>query len=102
MKRIVKPNQNTDLSSLEPPKVPDVFITDISVDGLLGDGLQALRREVKNLLMLSAKGKLDAASARDLRDTVKLLFELKDREKDILESMSEEALQKAVETTDDN
>lgn len=55
-------------------------ITDTSVDALLDGGLLALSREMKNLLIASAKGKLDSASARDLRDSIKLLFELKERE----------------------
>lgn len=101
MRRIVKPNQLTDLSPLQPP---DMAVSDISVTRLIDDGLLALYREMKNLLSLSAKGKLDAASSRDLRDTVKLLFELKDRENESLKSVTDEQLEeqaKAALSTDD-
>lgn len=73
--------------------VVDKPISDISIDSLLGDGLLGLYREMRNLLLLSAQGKLEAADARDLRDTVKLLFELKDREKELLEGLQDEDLQ---------
>lgn len=71
----------------EPPQV-----SDISVQRLIDDSLLALSREVKNLLMLSVKGKLEAADARDLRDHLKLLFELKDREADSLRNLTDDQL----------
>jgi hypothetical protein len=67
-------------------------LSDISVARLIDDGLLALYREVKNLLALSARGKLDAASSRDLRDTIKLLFELKDRENESLRNLTDDEL----------
>ncbi len=95
MKRI--PPVTMNWPDKEAPKVLDPVISDISVDNLIGKCLLILHREVTNLLMLSAKGKLEANGARDLRDTTKLLFELRDREKDILESMDEDAVKKAAE-----
>lgn len=68
------------------------LISDISVDKLVGEGLLALSREIRNLLTASAQGKLDPASARDLRDHLKLLFELKDREGNNLDGMSDAEL----------
>ena len=89
MKHVVKPNQS---SISVAPNVADNFVSDVSVARLIDDGLLAIHREMKNLLMLSSRGKLDAASARDLRDTVKLLFELKDRENDSLRGLTDEQL----------
>jgi hypothetical protein len=89
MKYVAKPNQS---SLPNAPKEPDMFVSDISVTRLIDDGLLAIHREMKNLLMLSAKGKLDAAYARDLRDTVKLLFELQSREGDSLRGLTDEQL----------
>lgn len=66
---------------------------EISVQRLIDDGLAILYREIKNLMILSAKGKLDAPSARDLRDHLKLLFELKAREEAALKGMTDEELQ---------
>lgn len=82
---------NTIIPPATPP-VSDIPLSDISVSRLIDDGLLALYREIKNLLILSAKGKLDAASSRDLRDTVKLLFELKDRENESLKGLTDEQL----------
>lgn len=77
-------------------KEPDPTTSDISVARLIDDGLLAIYREMKNLLMLSSKGKLDSASSRDLRDTVKLLFELKDRENESLRGLTDEQLEAKV------
>lgn len=84
------PKATTDLSQFNKPNDPP--ISDISVDRLIGDGLLALHREIKNLLILGARGKLEPNDARDLRDHLKLLFELKDREKDLLGDMTDEEL----------
>ncbi len=99
MKRIVHPPK-TDLQIDREAEVKrqtvvkDIPSNDISIDRLLTDGLLGIYREVKNLLYLSAKGKLSSSDAKDLRDTVKLLFELKDREKDLLENLTNEDLEK--------
>lgn len=84
-----------DLDELEPPKTPEVEppISDISVDKLIGKGLIILDREVRNLMGMSSTGKLDPNSARDLRDTVKLLFELKEREAKALGALSDSELE---------
>lgn len=79
------------------PEVPDTPVSDISIDGLIDNGLLALYREMKNLLMASSKGKLDSASSRDLRDIIKLLFELKDRENQILSGLSDEEFDAKVQ-----
>lgn len=97
MKRYVKPNQLTDLSGLEPPPLPDPLISDISVDSLIGDGLLVLYREMRQLKALSVSGKLDANSSRDLRDHLKLLFEIKDRESGLLKDLTDERLAAMLE-----
>lgn len=80
-------------------ELPDPPLSEISISQLIDDGLLVLYREIRNLKMLSAKGKLDANSARDLRDHIKLLFELKDREKDALKGLTEEQLEELVKKT---
>lgn len=89
MKRIVHPS-----SFNKPTKVTDPVVSDISIDGLINDGLLALYREIKNILILGTNGKLDASSSRDLRDHLKLLFELKDRELTLLDQLDDETLEK--------
>ena len=91
MKYNAKPN--TALPEAFTAKHEAAVVSDISIQRLIDDGLQALYREVKNLMILSSKGKLDAANARDLRDHLKLLFELKDRESDSLRHLSDEQLE---------
>ncbi len=95
MKRIVKPSTQIDFTPKE--KVPDPVISDISVTRLIDDGLLALYREIKNLLMLSSKGKLDPNNSRDLRDHLKLLFELQAREKESLKNITDEQLKEQVQ-----
>lgn len=106
MKRIVHPPtsqediQKHEAKKLEQDRVssvgPDRPISDVSIDGLLGDGLLCLDREMRNLKFATAKGKLSPAEAKDLRDTVKLLFELKDREKELLEGLKDEELETVI------
>jgi hypothetical protein len=95
VKRIVKPSTQIDFTPKE--KVPDPVISDISVTRLIDDGLLALYREIKNLLMLSSKGKLDPNNSRDLRDHLKLLFELQAREKESLKNITDEQLKEQVQ-----
>jgi len=95
MKRVANPN--TDLTEYNKAKSQDpASLSDISVARLIDDVLLALYREVKNLLILSAKGKLEATMSRDLRDIVKLLFELKDRENESLRGLTDEQLKEKV------
>lgn len=86
MKRII-PNANLPVAK---PKVADPI--DISVVRLIDDGLLVLYREIKNLMILSVNGKLESNDARDLRDHLKLLFELKDRESESLRGLTDEEL----------
>lgn len=88
--KFVPKKPNTDISETK-VKDPE-SLSDISVQRLIDDGLLALHREMKNLLMLGSRGKLDAASSRDLRDTIKLLFELKEREAESLKGLTDEQL----------
>ncbi len=92
MKRIVHPPSFA--KTEKGPEAP--VISDISVDSLISDALLALYREIKNLLMASARGKLEAADAKDLRDHTKMLFEIKDRENRDLSSLSQEDVEKLL------
>lgn len=91
LKTMIRRAEGTELPENLPP------VSDISVQRLIDDSLLALYREIKNLLTLSAKGKLDPSCARDLRDHLKLLFELKDRESDSLEGLTDEQLKTMLE-----
>lgn len=76
-----------------PPQDP--LVKDISLDDLLGKHLLLLYRETRSLLQESARGeKLSRESAQCLRDNLKLLLELKENEKKLLEDLSDEELEK--------
>lgn len=94
MKRLAKP-QTVNFPNPE-PEAEKPLVSDISIQRLIDSGLVSLDREMRNIAILSAKGKLDAASARDLRDHVKLLFELKEREDASLKDMTDEELAAAL------
>lgn len=96
MKHYSKPTTIVKTLDDTPQVTDDQPLSEVSVDRLIDNGLTALQREIKNLLALSARGKLDAASARDLRDTVKLLFELKDRESELLKGKTDDELKAMV------
>lgn len=57
---------------------------------------EILRREVRNLMSESARGKLSDKSSSSLRDYIKLLAEMKDEQKEKLKNMPTEALEKLV------
>lgn len=80
------------LQKPEPP-VKDLPISEISIARLIDDGLLVLFREITNLKRLSVSGKLGPTDARDLRDHLKLLFELKDRESESLKGLTDEDLE---------
>lgn len=88
-KFIVKPNQS---SIPKAPDTPEPIAHDISIQRLLDDCLLVLDREVRNLKIMSARGKLEASDARDLRDHCKLLFELRDLESNTLRNLTDEQL----------
>lgn len=89
-------SEPTDLSGIIAREITPPPISDISIARLIDDSLVVLYREVKNLLALSVKGKLNPNDAKDLRDHLKLLFELKDRENESLRGMTDEQLEEKV------
>lgn len=89
MSHLPKPNQ----SSL-PPLKNNLVPQDADADQLLVYTEEILRREVQNLLYESSRGKLNAGSARDLVNYVKLMHELKMEKAKALAEMSDEELAK--------
>lgn len=81
----------------EKVKEASVPPSEISITRLIDDCLLILYREVKALNVLSEEGKLGVNQARNLRDHLKLLFDLKDREKDSLQGITDEDLKKALD-----
>lgn len=79
------------LTDLEPAKIETTTIDEMRVKCT-----EVLRREVTNLMMESAKGKLSTSSSNSLVNYVKLLAELKDVEDEELKRLSDEHLKKLV------
>jgi hypothetical protein len=92
-KFVVKPNQS---SLPKAPDTPEPIAHDISIQRLLDDCLLVLDREVRNLKIMSARGKLEASDARDLRDHTKLLFEMKEQEQESLRGLTDDQLKEAA------
>ena len=67
-------------------------VSEIEIDKLLDNALLILYRELRELTLESAKGKLSPAYAKDLRDHTKLLFELKGQQGDWLKGVTDEQL----------
>jgi hypothetical protein len=85
------------------PDVKDDVGSELSfdVDLLLEKSGQILAREIRNIMIESSRGKLNAASSRDLVAYLKLLNELKNEQQDALANMSDEELRKlALEKLD--
>lgn len=87
-------SEPTDLSGLIQKEMSATLSSDISIQRLIDDSLLVLSREIAALKALSVRGKLEPNDARDLRDHLKLLFELKDRESESLQGLTDEDLEK--------
>jgi hypothetical protein len=74
---------------------------DISIEGMLEKGLEALRREMSNLLSMSAQGKLAKEDGHHLVAYVKLLTDLQKKKAEDLSEMTDEDLAKAIKDIDD-
>lgn len=97
MRRIAKPNQNLLSNAPAAQEQVDAPVPDFDVEKLLAQGGAILTREIKNLMIASSRGKLEAAEARDLVAYLKLLSELKTIEENRLENLTDEELKNIVE-----
>ncbi len=71
---------------------------DINLSNLMDKHLLLLYRETKALMIESAKGnKLSKDSALAMRENLKLIMDLKKKEKDMLDNLSDEELSKLIE-----
>lgn len=82
-----------DFTSKKEPLTEGAVIVS-SVDELTAKTLEILRREITNLMIESSGGKLSPPSSKALVDYVKLLDDLKVKEKELLEEASDEFLKK--------
>lgn len=82
-----------DFTSKKPEPTEGTVIV-ASVDELTAKTLEILRREITNLMIESSAGKLAPPSSKSLVDYIKLLDDLKQKEKELLEEASTEFLQR--------
>lgn len=72
---------------------------DISIDGLLKSGLGAIERLLKILWKDISAGSPDRATVQNLKDCVAMLLELKKKEDDLLDKLSNSELEKLTDKT---
>ena len=70
--------------------------SDISVDDLLKGGLQAIKGIMKVVSQEINTGMPSRDTVMNLRDCMNMLYELKKKEKEFLDSMTDEELEKLV------
>ncbi len=75
---------------------PDQPDPDLSIDGLLKKGLLGIDRSLKYILEEITAGKVDRETTGVLKDCMTMLHELKKKEKEILDSLSDEELEKLI------
>lgn len=71
-----------------------VVESDLSIDKLLKDGLLAISRAMRIINMQISTGEIPKGCIENLRDCMTMLQQLKKKEDEILEDMSDEDLEK--------
>lgn len=88
-----------DFKSKQQPVEVDLSIASTTLEELSNKAQEILRREILNLMGESTSGKLSPPSSTALVNYIKLLGELRDKEKEELAAMSDEFLEKIVNGT---
>lgn len=76
----------------ESKQEPDYSSSELDVELLLQQGGEILRREIRNLMMESTGKKLSPTSARDLVSYIRLLDDLREKQKEVASNMTDEEL----------
>lgn len=79
----------------EPPKKRRIRVpkaNEISLTDLVNKHLLLLYRETRHLLVESTTGKLSKDSSTAMRENIRLLMEMKKKEKDLLDTLSNDEL----------
>jgi hypothetical protein len=95
MTYISKKNSDGQYEKVKTPEPEPLSLrTDVSIDSLLNKGLLAIERTMKNLATKSCGPGLEREDVMNLKDLMVMLSDLKEKEQDVLESMSDEELKK--------
>lgn len=86
------PKETAKRGPKDPPKA------DINLDNLLDSYMLILFRETRSLLVATSKGgKLTKDDAQSMRDNMKLVMELKKKERELLDSLTDTDIQRLIE-----
>lgn len=83
-----------DILVASPPISIDPVAEDISIDNLIGRGLVALDRLMKVIMINISSGAPNRDTVMNLRDAMAMLHSLKEKEKELIDGLSDEALEK--------
>lgn len=103
MKKIVtkidneKDESGAYIKSPAPPPEPPVRVADLSLDAILSKQLLALERVTKQLLISASSGAMSNAEIQSLATCIKTTLDLKEREKELLDTLSDEELEKVTD-----
>jgi len=82
-----------------PKKPREPKASEVNLKDLIDKNLLILYRETRKLMVLSASdGLLGKDSAHSVRENLKLMVDLKKKEKEVLDEMSDEDIKKLIET----
>lgn len=95
VKETIKPDK------LDVADIPSPLRSDLELSSMLDGSLQILFRELYFLRLSSASGKLTKDDAIALRDYIKLLKDLKERERKLLDDLTDEELVEAKRKLDE-
>lgn len=78
-----------------PSPEPQPVVADLSLDAILNKQLLALERVTKQLLISASGGAMSNAEIQSLATCIRTTLELKAKEKELLDFLSDEELEKA-------
>lgn len=87
---VVEPKKALPPISIESPA------EDISIDNLIGRGLVALDRLMKVIMTDISTGLPNRDTVQNLKDCMAMLHSLKEKEKDFLDNLSDDELEKLI------
>lgn len=90
------PSQTPETAPASPPLLEHKF-HDINLDSLLNRHLQLLYLETRQLEAEARAGKLPKDSAYAMRENLKLIMELKKKEKELLDNLTDDDITKMIE-----
>lgn len=89
-------------SPVLPAPTTELMHTDVSIDQLMSNGLLAIQRIITCVLKETSLGEPSRESVMNLKDCMTMLHELKKKEAELLENMTDDELERLVVAKNDN